>query len=153
MANTNRETVRDELATTLSTALTGGGNAYQAVYGYLTGDFSGQSPVLVVASAGSDRPRMLARQKRASTTLLAHFFFDLHTFVTREYASGTWTEQDAEDQLDLCEKELADAIDGNQVGTNYTGLDYTGPSRIEPVVVGGEPYWMETVRVKVEAFG
>lgn len=153
MANVNRETVRDELASTLSTALTGENKAYQVVYGYAIGDFSGQSPVLVVASTGSDRPRMFARQQRATTTKLAHMFFNLLTFVSREYSSGTWTEQDAEDRLDLCEKELADAIDANQAGTNYDSIDYVGRSTIEPVVVGGEPYWMEAVEVRVEVFG
>lgn len=150
MANTNRETVRDELASTLSTLLTGAGNAYQAVYGYVVGDFDNQMPVLVIASAGSDRPRLRSEQPRSANATQAHFFFTLSTFVSREYASGSWTEQNAEDTLDLCEQELADAIDANQAGTNYKSIDYVARSGIEPVVVGGEPYWMESVEIQVE---
>ena len=53
MTITNRETVRDALGTLLSAALVGTGKPAQAFYGYMVGDFAGQSPVVVLTSSGT----------------------------------------------------------------------------------------------------
>ena len=142
----SRHTVRDAMATLLQTALVGTGLPVAAVYGYQVGDFAGQSPVVVVSSAGSRRVRMTRSGSRAT------FYLLISTFVM--YSDGaSWGEDDAEDAIDAIEALLADVIDDNQVTTNWQALDYSDRSQRISVEIGGTEYIYEAVEVSVEVFG
>lgn len=144
----NRETARDALAALINTAMVGTGKPVQAVYGYLVSDLAGQSPVVCVTSAGSERVRLTGMGSRAA------FLLRVDVFVLYNDQDG-WTEADAEDRLDLIETTLATLVDANQRSTPWEALSYAGPtSRTQAVaVVGGESYAWEQITLRAEVFG
>lgn len=148
MAATNRATVRKALAGLLSTELTGAGKPAQAVYDYKVGDFEGQSPVVLVTSAGSGR-------KHASYTTAYQNEFNLLVQVWVLYADpgAGWSEADAEDCIDLLEKSIAEVLAGHKSYAGPPGwfsIDYNGPSQIIEGNLGGSDYLIELIPVKVE---
>lgn len=142
----NRETVRDAMAALLNTALVGTGLPVQAVYAYRVGDLGGQSPVVVVSSAGSERPRMTAAGGRTTVLLQA----DVFVLYSDEDA---WGEDEAEDRLDLIEKTIAETIHSSQVTANWQAVDYAAQSERVDVEVGGLEYAREMILLRVEVFG
>ena len=141
----SRHTVRDAMTTLLQTALVGTGLPVAAVYGYQVGDFAGQSPVVVVSSAGSRRVRM------TRSGSLATFYLLISTFVV--YSDGaSWGEDDAEDAIDAIEALLADVVDDYQVTANWQALDYSDRSQRISVEIGGNEYIYEAVEIAVEVF-
>lgn len=142
----NRETVRDAMAALLNTALVGTGLPAQVVYAYRVGDLGGQSPVVVVSSAGSERPRMTAAGGRTTVRLQV----DVFVLYSDE---STWGEDEAEDRLDLIEKTIAETVEANQVTTNWQAVDYAAPSERVDVEVGGLEYAREMILLRVEVFG
>lgn len=142
----NRETVRDAMAALLNTALVGTGLPVQAVYAYRVGDLGGQSPVVVVSSAGSQRPRMTAAGGR-TTVLLQVDVFVLYS------DEDAWGEDEAEDRLDLIEKTIAETIHSSQVTANWQAVDYAAQSERVDVEVGGLEYAREMILLRVEVFG
>lgn len=142
----NRETVRDAMAALLNTALVGTGLPVQAVYAYRVGDLGGQSPVVVVSSAGSERPRMTAAGGR-TTVLLQVDVFVLYS------DEDAWGEDEAEDRLDLIEKTIAETIHSSQVTANWQAVDYAAQSERVDVEVGGLEYAREMILLRVEVFG
>lgn len=140
----NRETARDALAALINTQMVTTDGIVQAVYGYLPGDFSGQSPVVVVTSAGSLRARLSGKGSRAG------FLLQVDVFVLYNDQAG-WTEDEAEDRLDLIEATLATLVDANQTTTPWAALSYADRStRNGTMVVGGEAYAWETVNLQAE---
>lgn len=136
----NRETGRDALLTLLQASI--GTSTVQAYYNYQVGDFGGQSPVVVVTSGPAEREYLSYGAAHMATT----FRYDIHSFVL--YVSGTaWTEDLAEDRLDLIEKEIADCVQDNYAGTIWQALTWAGASAIDSVVLGGEEYKHEVVTV------
>lgn len=142
----NRETVRDAMAALLNTALVGPGLPAQVVYAYRVGDLAGQSPVVTVTSAGSDRTRMTAAGHRTKVMLQV----DVFVLYSDE---NTWGEDEAEDRLDLIEKTIAETIEVNQVTTNWQAVDYAAPSERVDVEIGGLEYAREMILLRVEVFG
>jgi len=142
----NRETVRDALTTLLDTALTGVGNPAQAVYGYQIGDFQGQSPVVVVSSAGSER---LKFQLSGQRSLL---YFNVYVFVLYS-DQDTWGEDDAEDRMDLIEKEIADVLRDNRNTSNWTDIQLEGRSTLDAIAIGGTEYRREVMEIRAEVVG
>jgi len=144
---TNRETVRDALATLLETALTGSGNPAQAVYAYQVGDFGGRSPVVVVSSAGSERDHRTMGERY-------HNFFYLNVYVFVLYADpGTdWGEDNAEDRVDLLEKEIADVLMDNFSTDDWVYIQLDGRSVRDSVEIGGQEYIREVIPVRVEVY-
>ena len=139
----NRETLRDALAVLLNTALVTTLLSVHTVYNHLVSDFKGRSPVVVVTSAGGERSKIAQVLVGHSKVLL-----DVHTFVLYALADGTWTEQQAEDRLDLIEKQINDTLVDNYVYTGYwQSIDYERPSVVDPVPVkvGGDVYRHETI--------
>lgn len=134
------------MTTILQAALVGTGLPVAAVYGYQVGDFAGQSPVVVVSSAGSQRVRMTRAGSRAT------FYLLISTFVLYS-DNASWGEDDAEDAIDAIEALLADVIDDNQVTANWQALDYSDRSQRISVEIGGEEYIYEAVEISVEVFG
>ncbi len=103
----NRETIRDYVTTILDAKLgSGGEDIVEAVYGYKIGDFQNQSPVVTVISAGSERERAKRGSEKWDTT----FYITIFVFVVYAVEGTAWGEDDAEDRLDLIEKELTDAL-------------------------------------------
>jgi len=137
MTRQSRKTIREQLASTLSTALTGAGNPAQVVYDHLKEDFSGQSPVVCVASAGT------LPVEQSHTQWHAAYDMEIIIFVVRE------DEETAEDALDDVAETLFTTLEANKSGDYWRALDFGTPSQIQPAVVGGEPYWMEPLTVTV----
>ena len=141
----NRETSRDALATLLDTALTGVGNPVQTVYNYQIGDFQGQSPVVVVSSGGTERTPYTFEGDRAT--------FHLNIFVFVLYDDeGDWGEDDAEDRIDLIEKDIAETLESNQRTTNWESIQYSAGTTVDSVEIGGDEYRREVIPVVVEVF-
>ncbi|MCK6629346.1 MAG: hypothetical protein L6R45_29740 [Anaerolineae bacterium] len=146
MAATNRATVRKALAELFTTELTGAGKPAQAVYDHKVGDFEGQSPVVLVTSAGSGR-----KHAGYTTAYENEFSLLVQTWVLYADPGAGWSEADAEDCIDLLEKAIADVLAANK---SYAGawfsIDYNGPSQIIEGNLGGSDYLIELIPVKVE---
>lgn len=139
---TNRETVRDAFLTLVEAGLT----SAQEHYGYRVGDFEGQSPVVVVSSAGQ-LPRRATMQGSRTTVRL-----QVDTFVL--YSDGdSWGEDDAEDALDALAMQLAGVVDDNQNTANWFALSFPQMSARNSVAIGGQEYAHEAFLVDVECWG
>lgn len=139
----NRETVRDALATLLQTALVGSGKPAQAVYNYEVSDFGDQSPVVVVTCAGSERGR-----STFDTTWNTGVLILIHVFTLYALPDGSWTEAQSEDRADLIEKSIADVVLDNYNNATWDELYFTGQSQVQPMIIGGKDYRMETISLK-----
>ncbi len=143
MAEANRETVRDALATLLTTTLVTNDEIVEAVYNYQIGNVAGESPFVTVSSAGSMREVITQ-----SGNMPPIFYLTIDVFVI--YASGSWTEDNAEDRLDLIERTIADVIAANSGKTaNWDQIDYSGRTNRLSVVIGGDDYIREIIPVEV----
>ncbi len=142
----NRSVGRKALASLLSAALTGAGKPAQAVYAYKVGDFKGQSPVVIVTSAGSQREKIML----STTTRRVSVFLDVFTFVLYADPATGWTESDAEDRLDLLEKSISDVLVDNVNTANWNNLTVDSKSQIDSVVIGGADYARELIQVKLD---
>lgn len=147
MTSINRETVRDALTSLLSTALVGTGKPVQAVYGYQPGTFGNASPVVAIASAGTE-PEQRAVTSRQKNNL----YFNIYSFVAYAVAGTTWGEDDAEDRLDLIEKTIRDTISTNLSTSNWAFIEYDGRSVTDSVLVGGVEYRREIIPIRIEAY-
>lgn len=141
----NRETARDALATLIGTAMVGSGKPIQAVYNYRPADFGGQSPVVTVSSSGSERQRLSAQGGRAS------FYVQIDWFVLYN-DRASWTEDLAEDRLDLIESSMAEILSISQETYPWFALDYVDRSVRADVVVGGVEYARESVTIRAEVY-
>ena len=140
----SRKTVRDALASLLNTALTGTGKPAQAVYGYQVGDFQGQSPVVIVTSAGSERDQLTMATRRTS-----HFHLNIHILVLNADPSSGWTEAMAEDALDTIEQLVDQTLAANLVTTTWRDVAYDGRSTVINVALGGSDYRYELIPVAI----
>ena len=146
MTTTNRETVRDAFVSMLTTALVGTGKPAQAVYGYLKADLGGQSPVVCVASAGTDQ------EKRAVTSRQKNYFYlNIHTFTL--YAKdASYGEDDVEDIVDLLEMTIRSTISANLNNQYWSFIEYDGRSLIDSVIISGEEYRREVIQIRLEVY-
>jgi hypothetical protein len=119
----------------------------QAVYHYLLADFGGRSPVVVVASEGTQRQQYTAQGTRPT------YHYTVHTF-TRYAVSGTsWDEEDAELRMDILEREIGAVLEANKGRTVYwKSIDYGEMSTCGSVTVGGFEYRHEHLPVTVESY-
>lgn len=141
----SRKTVREQFASLLRTAMVGTGLPVQAVYDYRIGDFAGQSPVVVVSSAGSQRQVLTRMGSRAT------FYLLVSSFVL--YSDGaSWGEDDAEDALDEIESLLANVLDAFQVTAYWQALNYIGRTNRIDVMIGGQEYIYEAFEISVEVY-
>jgi hypothetical protein len=140
MTRQTRKTARVQMGAVLNTALTGDGNPVQAVYDHLKEDFQGQSPVVVVASAGT-RPL-----PQSHTHWRAEYNLEIIIFAVRE------NEEVAEDALDDVAEALFAALETNRTTDYWRDLTFGTPSDVLPATVGGEPYWMEPLTVTVHSY-
>lgn len=139
-----RGAVRHELAGLLAAALVDG--LAQAVYDHRIGDFGGQSPVVVVSSAGSGRQRMTRQGSQAT------MYLQVDVFVVYATPDGMWDEADAEDSLDALEAAIAGVVDAQQVTAIWQAVDYVGRSERVDVEIGGVEYCREVIQLRVEVY-
>lgn len=141
MSSPDRKVAREALAMLLR----GGVPAAQAVYSYQKAKFDGESPVIAVTSAGSERERFTMQGSMAT------FFFDINVFVLHADAESGWTEQDGEDTLDLLEKQIAAVIDQHTSTQVWSNLNYTDRSDIQPLQMPeGHNYLYEVISVSLQ---
>lgn len=141
----NRKTIRQALASLLSTALVGTGKPAQALYDYRASDFGGQTPVIVVSSGGTNRA------KQAQTTRVSSFVnLDIDVFTL--YAEESWTEENSEDKQDDLEKAIADVLMDNDTNDTWAQLSFNGDSVLDFNVVGGKMYRQETIPVRIQLY-
>ena len=134
----DRSTYRALLASGLEARLVTTKCYAQAVYAYQASDFAGQSPVVVVTSAGTEAEQSTFGGDET------RFDYDVIVFVL--YADGTaWTEADSEGRIDLLEKEVRDWVADNRAGTIYWHT--RGQTEIDAVMVGGDEYRMERIPI------
>lgn len=137
--NINRQTVREAVASLLETEMTGAGNPVQTVYEYRK-DFAPESPVILVLSAGSDRQKTITFDGAMKTDVRLEVLF----FVLDADDNIGWTEQEADDRLDLVEKEFSDVLNDNfRILDKRRLVPEEGFSEIFNVVIGGKAYLME----------
>ena len=112
-------------------------------------DFSGESPVVVVASAGSERQQLTFR---GSAPI---YYLDVHLFVraTGIDDSGTTVGvADLDDTLDSLEHAVGTLISAVQTGEHWTAIDYDGRSRAEFLtILDGTEYKREIIPLKITA--
>ena len=87
----------------------------QRVFDGQVEDFGGQSPVIVLASGGTNR------EQAAVGSMTPTHLINLFVFVLYKDEKGTWSELDAENQLDDLEYEVSQIIAANQVGPYWEG--------------------------------
>lgn len=147
----NREAVRDAFATLAAAGLVGAGRPFQVVYGYKKGKFT-ESPVLLVFSGPIGRGGFGMKSERWHNVVFLHAWI----FVADADEGAGWTEQNVDDKLDECEKELADLVADNRTNAAWGYLTFledwppgtetiptpSGPGPI-PAVVDGAPYLLE----------
>jgi hypothetical protein len=144
----SRETARDALATLLSAALVGSGLPAQAFYGYMVADFQGQSPVVTIRSAGSDRTMQTLSTRRKSM-----LYYDIISFTLYADAASNWTEANAEDKLDAIEQVVDGTIAANLVnGTTWADIGYAGKSSTGYTNIGGELYRHELIPIQITVY-
>lgn len=111
--------------------------------------FSGESPVIVVASAGSARPQKTLRGT------IPIFYLDIHLFVRATAIDGdgnTVTVAEIDDALDDLEDALAQLVAAVQNGEHWTAVDYDGRSRAEFLtILDGTEYKREIIPLKIAA--
>lgn len=144
----NRSVVRKHLASILDTGLVAAGTGIvQAVYDYKTDAFEGMTPVVVVASRGSDRDK-LTEVSTVSTDILLY----IYSFVLYS-DEADWGADDSEDRLDLVEKQISDIVyDNFHVEDVWISIDFDQQSQVEPIIVGSLEYQRETFFVKADAY-
>jgi hypothetical protein len=137
----NRLNARKLLASLIKAEVPG----LQNVYDYLASSFTGESPVVFVASGPSNRTAFTNRGSRATFVLLAH------VFVLHSDTESGWTEAQAEDMLDNIEHYIATCIENHQVTDYWVAVDWDSQSIVDRVVVAGVPYLFELIPLRLEA--
>lgn len=143
----DRKTVRDALKVLLEAALTGAGAPVQAVHAAQLPHFEGQSPVVVVWSAGSRRERLTFQGGKTT------FYVNVDLFVRYSDPAAGWDEQDAEDALDTIERLVAEVAEYNQRTATWETLDYADRSVADSVLlIDGTEYRRETIPLAATVF-
>ena len=144
MSVPNRKDVRDAFATLLVSVLTSAQRIYPLTNSdgdRLTqpADFGGESPVVVVASSGTERTQLTFRGQQPKV------FLDVYTFVRADTLAP-------DDVLDDMEQQLGQAVASGQNGAQWTALDYDGRSQTEFITtLNGTEYKREKTTIKITA--
>ena len=108
-------------------------------------DFSGESPVVVIASSGTERGQKTFRGAMPT------YYLDVHLFVRDgiDDSGNTVGVADPDDTLDDLEHALGTLISAVQIGEHWTAIDYGGRSRAEFLTVpDGTEYKREIIPLK-----
>lgn len=144
----DRAQVRKRLAALLDATLVASGSGIvEEVLNYKSDDFDGASPVVVVASRGSDRDKATEVSVVNTDILLYIYSFVLHS------DGASWGADDSEDRLDAIEKLITDVMVDNFHDTgNWISIGFDQQSQVEPIIIGDELYQRETFFVKADAY-
>ena len=152
MSVANRKLWRAAIASDLATALVP--TYANALYAGQVADFGGKSPVVIVSSAGSDRPNDTYATQ--TTALL----INLDVFVLYADSANGFDELDAEDALDDIEAAVAAWVQANATrtpanGVGWTNLEYAGRTGADvgPATIGGQEYRREQIGLRVSIQG
>lgn len=142
--NTNAATIRKTFAALLESARVADDLTAEVVYDYEKGDLGQRRVVVEVTSRGSNRPRLTLQGRRTTT------FMDVLILVAYWDDDG-WSEDDAEDRLDLLEAEVIDVVDTNTSKTgSWRHMDLANRSTTEFVIIGGLEFKRMTIPLQVE---
>lgn len=134
MSVQSRRAVREEVSALLATRLT----TAQQVYGDQPSSFGGQSPVVVVASAGSKREEQQI-QRTFGGPIAPKFNLDIYVFVL---AAAT----NADDALDDLEAAIAQFVADAPKAQTWTAIGYDGRTDTSFVeVFDGSEYKRERI--------
>ncbi len=149
-----RKQTRDAVAELIRAHVTGAQRVYpltdeQGERVTQPADFGGESPVVVVASAGSARPR------KTFSGSMPTFYLDIHLFVRAtaiDDDGNTRAAAGIDDTLDDLEDALAQAVSAGQNSIHWTAIDYDGRSQAEFLTVfDGTEYKRERIPLKFTA--
>jgi hypothetical protein len=128
----SRKAVREEIGALLTTRLTGA-----TVYPDQPSSFDGQSPVVVVASAGSEREGIAHRT--FGGPIAPQFALDVYVFVLA-------TATNADDALDDLEASIAQLVADVPQARSWTAIGYGAATSTEFVtVLDGSEYKRERI--------
>lgn len=143
----SRHTIRDKLASDLTTYLTGSGKPVQAVYAYPAANWGTLDPVVTISSMGSERPALTGQGVQSV------FYFAVVIWLRHNESEVA----DTEDRMDNIEEDIAEYVDANRQVAGYWGyLEYSGRSEREYVrliTADGSIYLTEAIPVKVTVYG
>lgn len=132
----NRKDVRSAWATLISSGV----SSAQSVYGYQRGDLQGETPVVVMYSAGIDRSPLTPQGSQAP------YHLNTDIYVLYNDPDSDYGEDDAEDMLDDIESQIATVVEDNRANTPTWGhLSYSGESVVVKVQLGGDTYLWESI--------
>lgn len=138
----NRKTERKALAALYEAARVAGDLDVQVVYDYLPDRLQSQTPVLAVASGGSQRQK----QTEEPTNWDVEFDLKVYLFVLFVQDDDSWTVENAQDKLDDLEKAAVDVMADN---TTNTGTYLPEESTVEELSdLDGIPYLVEEITVR-----
>ncbi len=145
MTVATRATARLALANLIRASV----SSAQTVYDHEPGDLGSASPIIIVASGGSERPRLTFQ----GTSSVFSFSVDIYTLAA-ETESGAYTYSDSANVVDACEAELAQLFANSQENGIWSQIQYASPSQIEFGIFGadGIPRFRERIPVRITLF-
>ena len=156
MPAVNRQVFREFFSDLLKAEMGSAGSGLlndEAFYPCKVGDFNAQFPVIITASAGSERERT----QRGGNDWDTNVYLTVWTFVAYAIKGEAWTEANADDTLDLIDQTIADVVMDNRskaqnANAPWDALHYEGRSEVRPdLEIGGIEYRHEalTLRARV----
>lgn len=138
----SRKLVREELAKAIAADMVDAHSIYDHKPAALDED---GSPAVMVLSAGTTRDKLV------TAGFSAGFYFEIHNLVLYADPDTERTEEDAEDDLDTLEYQLAVFMDdpANLKGDYWKSIRYVGRSAIGNAVIGGTLYQDEIIPLLV----
>lgn len=149
-----RSDVRKAIGAKIEADLVGESLPAAAFAAYTKTDFDGASPVITLASSGSDIPPLTPL---GSTDT---HYFEINTLIIRPNQAETdsgYSESDSEDALDNVYEEIKQWISNNRkdksVEEIWKHIAIAARSNIIPIIDdGGRGYFMENIPIVVEVF-
>ena len=138
--------LRQDIRELFQSTIAGAATSIQTIYPYSAVNLKGESPVLRIMSAASERPPLTFKGTKTIFGLL------LQTLVLAQDDENNWTRENAEDTLDLVEAQIASIIFNPQTWKNTVVLSVRneGPSAVREDVIQGQTYIQELIPVRVE---
>lgn len=116
----------------------------QAVYDYLKSDFDQYTPVVTVGSEG-----MIGQASVDFSNNHPAYVYSVNLFVL-DNPETDYTEEDIDDALDNVMQEIFETLETNRRVTGFWQfLEWTNPSTVQPVSMGGIAYLWEQIIVTV----
>ncbi len=128
----NRSAIRHRLADLFLDEV----ESAQAVIPYQTVDFKGQSPVILIMSAGSLRPTRRLTQHQT--------FIIINIYVN--VSENVMTADEAEDLIDLIEFQIQTCLEAHDTDDLWLGHDAENASLVDKIVIG-DPYLFESIPI------